>query len=356
MTVNDSNISLPLSTAPHELSINFSAFGNDIRLPSGQSYQIRRSPNYYRDTSEGNLYSVIKEIRKGTDWRTVVQRKFAHSQPWLFDIITSSKRTKFIDEFIKPKKLSILDVGAGWGQFSIPLAKSNHVCAIEPTPERLEFIDAISEQENVKQNMFFLGADYLEVEFQDEFDLILCIGVLEWVGSFNDSPAPEHAQIEFLKKTKSELSQNGKLIIGIENRLGLKYLMGARDDHHGFEDVMIYGKDFAKNFFGEDYIDARKCLVHSLADYKELLKKAGFQKTKFFVSVPDYKLIEKIFPISDMGSPFNDFLLKDNWINEHDGIDGTPLPNQEKLKHLYKSLAKMNIAHFFAPSFIIEAS
>ena len=81
-----------------------------------------------------------------------------------------------------------------------------------------------------------------------------------------------------------------------------------------------------------------------------------FQKTNFFVSVPDYKIIEKIFPITDIGSPFNDFLLKDNWIIEHDGIDGTPLSNQEKLKCLYKSLAKMNIAHLFAPSFIIEAS
>ena len=96
--------------------------------------------------------------------------------------------------------------------------------------------------------------------------------------------------------------------------------------------------------------------MHSLDDYKELLKKAGFQKTKFFVSVPDYKIIVKIFPISDIGSSFNDFLLSDNWIIEHDGIDGTPLPNQEKLNLLYKSLAKMSIAHFFAPSFFIEAS
>ena len=356
MTVDDSNICLHSADINQELSIKFSIGGEKIFLPAGQTYQFRKPQNYYRDTSEDNLYSLINEIKEGTDWRTVVKRKFANSQPWLHDIITSSKRTKFIDEFIKPNKLTVLDIGAGWGQFSIPLAKCNRVCAIEPTPERLEFIRAIAEQENVKNNMVFLGADYLEVEFKKKFDLILSIGVIEWVGSFVDSTSPEHAQTEFLKKAQSELKENGKLIIGIENRLGLKYLMGARDDHHGFQDVMIYGKEFAKNFFGEDYVDARKCLVHSLADYKELLKKAGFQKTNFFVSVPDYKIIEKIFPITDIGSPFNDFLLKDNWIIEHDGIDGTPLPNQEKLKYLYQSLAKMNIAHLFAPSFMIEAS
>ena len=43
----------------------------------------------------------------------------------------------------------------------------------------------------------FLGTNYLEVEFKNKFDLILSIGVLEWVGSFIDSHTPEHAQIEF---------------------------------------------------------------------------------------------------------------------------------------------------------------
>jgi hypothetical protein len=87
-----------------------------------------------------------------------------------------------------------------------------------------------------------------------------------------------------------------------------------------------------------------------------MLRSAGFQNIKFFVAVPDYKLVEEIFPITESGSSYNDFLNKGNWIIEHDGIDGSPLPNQEKLQHLYKSLAKMNIAHLFAPSFFIEAS
>jgi hypothetical protein len=52
----------------------------------------------------------------------------------------------------------------------------------------------------------------------------------------------------------------------------------------------------------------------------------------------------------------NDFLLNGGWIDEHDGSDGTMLSNQEELKSLYLSLAEMNLAHYFAPSFFIEAS
>ena len=56
---------------------------------------------------------------------------------------------------MKPNNLSILDIGAGWGQFSIPLAKNNTVCTLEPTPERLDFIQATSKQENVSHNLSF---------------------------------------------------------------------------------------------------------------------------------------------------------------------------------------------------------
>ena len=53
--------------------------------------------------------------------------------------ICSPKRTKFLDEFIKPKDLIILDIGAGWGQLTIPLAKQNQICSLEPTPTPTRF-------------------------------------------------------------------------------------------------------------------------------------------------------------------------------------------------------------------------
>ena len=45
-----------------------------------------------------------------------------------------------------------------------------------------------------------------------------------------------------LKKAFKLLSKNGLLIIAIENRLGLKYFNGCREDHagklfHGVEDM-----------------------------------------------------------------------------------------------------------------------
>ena len=61
-----------------------------------------------------------------------------------------------------------MDIGAGWGQFSLPLAKQNQVCSLEPTPERLDFIKAASKQEGVDQNISYIGADYLDVKFENK--------------------------------------------------------------------------------------------------------------------------------------------------------------------------------------------
>ena len=96
--------------------------------------------NCYQDTKEENIRSIIEKIQNGTPWKQAVKQKFKTNNPWLYEIVCSPKRTKFLDEFVKPKDLQILDIGAGWGQFTLPLAKQNQICSLEPTPERLDFI------------------------------------------------------------------------------------------------------------------------------------------------------------------------------------------------------------------------
>ena len=311
--------------------------------------------NCYQDTKEENIRSVIEKIKSGTPWKQAVREKFEANSPWLYDIVTSPKRTRFLDEFIKPNNLHVLDIGAGWGQFTLPLAKQNKICSLEPTPERLDFIRAASEQEMVSKNISFIGADYLDIKFENKFDLILSIGVLEWVGAFRSGKEPEDLQLEFLQKIKSELKEDGKLIIGIENRLGLKYLMGAPDDHIGHPNITIHQKEIAKKLYKEKTNQELRSLTHSMPEYKEMLLNAGFYNISFFTSNPDYKLPVKIFPIRGNKCQLNEFILNKKWIKEHDGTNGNPLDNQNELESMANDYAKLNTLHNFAPSYFIEA-
>jgi 2-polyprenyl-3-methyl-5-hydroxy-6-metoxy-1,4-benzoquinol methylase len=315
--------------------------------------------NCYQDTKEENIRSIIEKINNGTPWKQAVREKFEANNPWLYNIVTSRQRTKFLDEFIMPQNLQVLDIGAGWGQFTLPLAKQNQICSLEPTPERLDFIRTASEQEKVSKNISFIGADYLDINFKNKFDLILSIGVLEWIGKFSNSvKAPLSAQSEFLAKTQRDLTGDGKLVIGIENRLGLKYILGANDDHTGLPHISYLCQELAKTKYEKKTKQELECFTYSLVEYKNLLNRAGFTKIKFFATLPDYKLPEQIFPISDdhKECELNKFIVEGGQITEYDGSNGKKLENQNELSSMYKSLAEMNIAHFFCPSFFITAS
>ena len=101
-----------------------------------------------------------------------------------------------------------------------------------------------------------------------------------------------------------------------------------------------------------------KCFTYSLSEYDNLLREAGFKTVNFHVAIPDYKLPSEILPIRNNGKEcyFNEFLVHKKWVTEHDGSNGAELRNQDLLKSHYNSLADMNIAHYFAPSFYIESS
>jgi len=189
--------------------------------------------------------------------------------------------------------------------------------------------------------------------------LILSIGVLEWVGKFtNSAEHPETDQFEFLKKIKSDLTEEGKLVIGIENRLGLKYLLGANDDHTGLPHVSYFHSELAKTKFKQKTNQDLQSFIYSLHEYSNMLQKAGFSKITFYAALPDYKLPDKIFPISDdcTKCELNKYMMGGGYVEEHDGTNGKSLENQDDIYSMYKSLAEMGIAHYFAPSFFIEAS
>jgi len=349
-------LSLPSKKKSNELkTISFKIGSEKVILEGGESHSVESS-TCYRDTEKEKIFDILNLMNAGTKWKDAVEVIFAETNPWLHSIVTSPKRYKFLNEMSWGENQHVLDIGAGWGQTAIPLARTNKVCALEPTPERMHFIQAAAKQEHVEENLFFIGSDYMEVGFQSKFDLILSIGVLEWVAAFREDGEPEEIQAAFLAKTKTDLGIDGKLIIGIENRLGLKYLLGANDDHIGIPNIACLTKDLAKKKYKHATDKELRCLTHSMAEYEKMLKEAGYCKVQFFAALPDYKFPERIFPIDGSQCEINEFFLNGGWFNEHDGTNGNPLPNQEELRSLYHSLAEMNLAHYFAPSFFIEAS
>ena len=109
------------------------------------------------------------------------------------------------------------------------------------------------------------------------YDVVTLIGVLEYDHLFDDSP---DAAEKILKLAFSALNpKGGKLIIAIENKLGLKYFAGVPEDHLGYSFCGI-----------EDAYRSRGVKTFSRRELETMFVEVGFRNFEQFLSLPDYKL------------------------------------------------------------------
>lgn len=332
-------------------SLSFQHSGEVITLPPGGRWAAPRADTCYRDTAAGELQDIITAIDEGRPWREVVSERYARTKPWLHAIVTSPARDLFFRLHPPPSGARILDLGAGWGQIALPLARRGDltVTALEPTPERLAFIRAAARQEQAEGCMHFLETDFQAVEFESQFDYACCIGVLEWVPKFCPGE-PRAVQLDFLRRVRRALRPGGTLVVGIENRFGLKYLLGTRDDHTGVPNVSVLDAALATVRYRESTGQELRVFTYTLTEYTDLFREAGFAICKAHGAFPDYKLPELILPC-EPADGFNRSLLAATLPPEHDGVDGQELPETAACHSHYRSLARLKIAQHFCPSF-----
>lgn len=326
-------------------------------LDAGGYFTARPGEHGFRDTPSTDLQALVAEIDSGRPWREAVAVRYQESKNWLHRIITAESRTAFLGPVLPSGPGPVLDIGSGWGQVARPLARERPVVALEPVAERLAFIRAAARQDGVEGRMAFVEADYFDVQFQTPFAAICAIGVLEWAGAFQDHTDPQERQRSFLRKARTELAPDGCLILGIENRLGLKYLLGCPDDHIGVPHIASLPAPLARQRWEETGHGRLQSFTYSLDELRRLLLDAGFTRIDFFGAFPDYKLPEQIIPLGEAGQELNAWLSTGPVPAEHNGYDGSPLDPgfQDDLQNHYRALAARGMAHRFSPSFFVRA-
>ncbi len=330
--------------------------GNASVLEAGATFSRPRSAGF-RDTAASDLQSLVGEIESGRPWRDAVAARYATTKPWLHRIVVDPSRTAFFNTVLPVGAGPVLDIGSGWGQVSRPLAQHGPVVALEPVAERLAFIQAAARQDNLTGNMAFIEADYFDVDFPARFAAICAIGVFEWAGAFQEQSDPQQRQLAFLRKAHAELAAGGHLILGIENRLGLKYLLGCADDHIGVPHIASLPAPLARRHWNESTGNRLQSFTYSLTELSRLLADTGFRDIEFFGAFPDYKLPAHIVPLAGEGAELHEWLLRAPLPPEHNGYDGTALSPawQDTLAQHYRALARRGRAHHFVPSFFVKA-
>ena len=248
---------------------------------------------YYRELP---YYKTINLIRLSEEngWKYAVallENKFVR------DYITSPLRLSFTPFVRIPSVGRILDLGAGWGSISMILAKmwpKVDVYAYDLTIEGLRFLNVVKKQENLSNLKIFCG-DILDLPFNDNFfDLVVVMGVLEWLPESAPEMSPYETQMGVLKKIFRILKDGGELILGIENRFGYQFLLGARD-HSGERFTSLMPRSIANLYMKIKKKRPYLWYTYSERGYRALLKGAGFTDVKVYAAFKDYRLPILVF-------------------------------------------------------------
>ena len=229
-----------------------------------------------RDYSDGPVENDMLALVMSPDYATNREQMLANSPSWPMYYHFSPVRANIINWKTFLPSTRILEIGAGCGAITESLLEvvDDSVCidALELSEKRA-MINAYRNKS--KKNLQILVGN-LEEFSASGYDYVICVGVLEYAGKFISDEEPFRG---FLEKLRSFLKPGGELILAIENKLGLKYFNGAREDHVGryYESLMDYPQ----------YTGIR---TFSKKELRELLRDAGYKELEFYIPVPDYKI------------------------------------------------------------------
>ncbi|MDO4476186.1 MAG: glycosyltransferase [Lachnospiraceae bacterium] len=254
--------------------------------------------------SDGEIEEKLLSIaREHTEQE--LNEVIAREQDWAVLYHMSHVRENIVRALPIKKGDRVLEIGSGCGAITGALSDmAGEVTCIDLSSRRSQ-VNAWRHRDQDNINILVGNFQDIEPNLDQDYDWITLIGVFEYASAYIGTDAPYHA---FLEQVGRHLKKGGRLIIAIENRLGLKYWAGCREDHTG-------------NLFDglEDYPNPTMAHTFSKPQLETILKQAGFTEQTFYYPYPDYKLPQLIF--SDDYLPKKGQLSTNHWNFDREKLD-----------------------------------
>ncbi len=280
--------------------------------------------------SDGPVEKELLEIAKNYGEEELNQI-IAERNSWPILYHFSHIRQNIVEWLPITRNQKVLEIGSGCGPITGILAKKAKSVTCNDLSKMRSTINAYRNKncDNVK----IMVGNFQDVEssLTETYDYITLIGVFEYSQGYIGTEQP---YVEMLRRISRHLAPGGKVVIAIENRLGLKYWAGCTEDHVG------------KYFEGlENYPDTKGVRTFSRKELSDIIDKAGNFKTTFYYPYPDYKFPMTIY--SDKRLPKKGE-LRDNFCNfDRNRIQ---LFNEGKV---YDSLTDAGLFQEFSNSFLV---
>ncbi len=278
--------------------------------------------------SDGDIEDKIIEYikRYPKDYENAFSEDF--SWPVIYHL--SNVRKNVVNWYPFKKNCTILEVGAGMGAITSELCKNaKHVTSIELSKKRAT---AIAERNKDTDNLEIIVGNFQDIVLEKKYDYILLNGVLEYSELYINSDKP---YTDFINRLKVNLKPQGKILIAIENKFGLKYWCGAKEDHTGimYDGINNYPISHKIRTFSKQELEsiASECKMHA----------------NFYYMFPDYKFPKVIY---------TDQSLQDQVYADYTPYYCSKMSLLIDERRVYREIYDNRMIPFFANSYFLELS
>ena len=313
----------PIHLTEEELTDRLPKMVGRVRL----DYSFYPGQDLYSDGEiEEELLKIVKDVSRVEYPSVIEQRK---SWPILYHL--SPLRGNIVDWFPFGKEAKVLEIGSGCGAITEKLSqKAGSITCVELSARR-SLINAYRNQD--RDNVMIHVGNFSDIEpsLDRDYDVACMIGVFEYGRSYIHT---EHPYEDFLDIIKRHVKNNGCIIIAIENRLGMKYWAGCKEDHLG------------SYFSGlEGYPGGGNACTFSRSGLERIFQRCGISEYSFYYPYPDYKFPTTLYSDSRLPNPGE---LTDNMRNFD--RDRMVLFNE---KYVYDGIIRDGLFDVFANSYLV---
>ncbi len=309
---------------------------------NGDNFQPKHVATRQVENSDGNIFesddSVLNALRSSNDLSLGSEELQKHITDWNSLYQLSSKRADLLRPFteeLRNKKL--LQIGCDCGAITRFLGELNcSVLVLEENQGRaLAAAERCRDLEKIK-----IVRGTIETLFTDEkFDLVLLIGL----PAANHQTGGRHHIVTIIEKIKPFLNAAGRLLLALENRIGLKYWAGAPEESASTSYRGIQGLTTNE--------DAKTFGYHETVS---LLEQAGFEISESMFPFPDYKFADIV--VTEAGFQNENFDAAGLLFEKFEYLQDKKYNNQYSSTLVARSLFQNNLLSALANSFIISAT
>ena len=233
--------------------------------------------DYYSDGDvEDELLDITRNYAAVEYGRIIEERK---SWPILYHL--SPQRENIVEWLPITKDMKILEVGSGCGAITGALArKAGEVTCIDLSGKRSR-INAYRHTDADNITIHVGNFQDVEPDLPRDYDYICLIGVFEYAQAYIRSETPYE---DFLNIIRKHVKAGGHIAIAIENKFGLKYWAGCKEDHLG---TWFSGL--------ENYPDGGVVRTFTADGLRGIASRCGYRQAQMYYPYPDYKFMTCLY-------------------------------------------------------------